>query len=124
MASAPSTATPVEPTFEETQRAFLVLRLVTEVRTDGVHVRLAPVPGTGRHVPFADVDAVEVTTYQAGDHGGWHWGLRVGPGGDATYRVSGDRGVRLRLTDGRTIFVGSRRPAALRDAVRAGLERQ
>ena len=124
MASAPSTTTPAEPHFEETQRAFPVLRPVTEVRPDGLHVRLAPVPGTARHVPFADVASVETATYDAAGHGGWHWGLRVGPEGDAAYRVAGDEGVRLRLTDGRTLFVGSGRPVALREAVRAGLGAQ
>lgn len=110
------------PRFRETQRAFLLLRLATEVRDDGVHVRLSPIPGTARHVPFADVESVEVASYDAGEHGGWHWGLRVGPGGDAVYRLSGSRGVRFHLASGRTLFVGSRRPGDLRDAVAARLD--
>jgi hypothetical protein len=119
MTAAPATTNPAEPRFEETQRAFLVLRLVTEVRADGLHVRLAPIPGTRQHVPFADVESVEVASYDAGEHGGWHWGVRFGPGGDAVYRLSGSRGVRVRLADGGALFVGSQRPAELRDAIAA-----
>jgi hypothetical protein len=121
MATDATTQSPTEPRFEETQSLLVVLRLATRVHEDGVHVRLSPVPLTGRHVDFADVERVEVATYRAGEHGGYHWGLRVGPGGDAVYRAGGAQGVRLHLTDDRTLFVGSRRPGELRDAVAAGL---
>lgn len=117
--TATATTAPAEPRFEETQRAFLVVRLVTEVRADGLHVRLAPIPGTGRHVPFEDVASAEVAPYDAGEHGGWHWGLRVGTGGDAVYRLSGSRGVRVTLAGGGTLFVGSQRPRDLRAALAA-----
>lgn len=121
MTPAAAPTTPAEPRFEETQRAVLVLRLLTEVRDDGLHVRLAPIPWTGRHVPFEDVASVEVWSYAAADHGGWHWGVRWGPDGDVVYRLSGSRGVRVRLSDGGTMFVGSQRPEELRAAVAEGL---
>jgi hypothetical protein len=120
MAAEPASGSPA-PQFRESQRLLVVFRVVTEVDATGLAVRLSPVPGTGRHVEFDAVESVEVASYHAGEHGGYHWGLRVGPGGDAVYRAGGSRGVRLQLTDGRALFVGSRRPGELRDAVAAGL---
>jgi hypothetical protein len=39
------------------------------------------------------------------------------------YNVSGNRGVEVELTDGRTVMVGSRRPDELAGALQAHLDR-
>jgi len=105
--------------FSERQRALLALTLETEVRPDGLYVRLGPLQREPRHVPAADIAAVTVEPYSAADHGGWHWGVRTSATGDRTaYRVSGREGVTVQRPDGSELFVGSGRPAALADALR------
>lgn len=116
-------ATPGDVRYRETQERFWVLELVTEVRDDGVHVKLGPVPGSATRIPFDDVADVRVTTYDASTYGGWHFGQRTTLGGDTAYRLRGNRGVELRRGDGSRVFVGSRRPDDLATAIRdaAGL---
>jgi hypothetical protein len=98
----------------ESRRAFLALGPVTEVRPDGLYVRLGPLQGRLRHVPSEGTAAVGVDSYSAADHGGWHWGVRTSLSGDRiASRVRGDRGVTVRRTDGSEPFVGSGRPGEL-----------
>jgi hypothetical protein len=53
------------------------------------------------------------------DYGGW--GIRRGAKGKA-YNVSGNHGVRLELSDGKRILIGSQRPEELSEAVAAALK--
>lgn len=106
-----------EPIFREVTGRFGVLRLVVEVHPDGVHIRLAPLPPSGRRIAFDDIVEVAVATYSARTYGGWHWGVRTMPGGNTVYRVHGSVGVEIILADGRTVFVGSQRPDDLYTAI-------
>lgn len=106
-----------EPLYRETTARFRVLELVTEVRDDGLYVRLAPLQRSFRHVPATEIASVDVTTYSASAYGGWHWGYRRSLGGNTVYRLRGDRGVELTLEDGETLFVGSQSPAELEAAI-------
>lgn len=66
-------------------------------------------------VPLQDIAASQATGYAPlRDFGGW--GLRFGPQGRA-YSMRGDAGVRLTLSDGRTLLLGSQRPEALQTAI-------
>jgi hypothetical protein len=96
---------------------FYKMRLVTEVRKDGVYVNFIPL--SRQTVLFADIAGCEVRTYRPiRDYGGW--GIRYGPAGKA-FNVSGNRGVQLKLTNGKRLLIGSQRPEELAQAVRAGL---
>lgn len=106
-----------EAMFRETTERFLLLRLVTEVRPDGLFVRLEPFQRSFRQIPSDQIRDVTVTSYSATTYGGWHWGLRRTPGGNAVYRLQGDRGIEVVQTNGDRWFVGSRRPAELESAV-------
>jgi hypothetical protein len=53
------------------------------------------------------------------DYGGW--GIRYGSKGKA-YNVSGSRGVRLELSNGKRLLIGSQRPEELSEAVAAALK--
>lgn len=107
-----------EPLFTERQKRFLVLELVTEVRTDGLYVRLHPVQREPRHIPLSAISEFEATRYSPSEHFGWHWGLRVSAGGKrVVYRLSGDAGVLLHLDDDRRVFVGSQRADELERAI-------
>ena len=111
------TENPCGPFFREVQTGFLALRLVTEVREDGVHVKFAPLHRSFHRIPWDNVDGVSVGTYDPMEYGGWGWGIRVSPtGAKRAYRISGEDGVEIRRTDGRDLFVGTRRPTELVEA--------
>lgn len=95
---------------------FLTARLVVEVRGDGLYYRYYPFHFRWHHLAAEDIREVELRTYRPLlEYGGW--GIRWGLKGKA-YNVSGNRGVRLRLRNGKRLLFGSRRaeelPAALR----------
>lgn len=94
---------------------FVLARLRTEVREDGVHVRFSPFHLRERSFRLDALARVEAVEYNPLlEYGGW--GIRIGPRGWA-YNVSGRLGVRLTFTDGRTLLIGSEKPEALADAV-------
>ncbi len=95
-------------------------RLVIEVRDDGLHVAFWPL--MRRRVPFDQIKSAEARTYSPiREYGGWgiRWNLRRG----TAYNVSGKQGVQLKLADGRSILVGSRRPEELAKAIQERLRR-
>ena len=99
--------------FREVSERFWMLRLVTEVRADGLYVRLHPFERTFRHLPPERIQEARATSYSAMDFTDWHWGLRHTPGGNTVYRLRGNQGVAVTQPDGTTWFVGSERPAEL-----------
>lgn len=103
--------------YRETTERFWVLRLVTEVRDDGVYVRVGPLHRSFRRIPSEAIEEARTATYSPGTYGGWHWGVRTSPGGNTAYRLRGNRGVELRRTDGSRLFVGSQRPSELESAI-------
>ena len=97
--------------------AGVLMRLVTEVRADGVAVRLIPFPT--RLIRFEEIASAEAVTYRPlREYGGW--GLRFSRRGRA-YSASGNRGVQLVLTDGRRVLIGSHRADELEAAIAAGM---
>ncbi|ELY83187.1 hypothetical protein [Natrinema gari] len=98
---------------------FRSLRLVTEVRTDGLYVRFAPLHRSFRRVPWEAIDSVESVTYRPlREYGGW--GIRWRPATIA-FNVSGSRGVYVTRSDDRDLLVGSLRPDELATAIRDGM---
>lgn len=90
------------------------VRLVTEVRTDGLVLHFQWL-WPRRWLPFTDIRTYSVVTYNPiRDYGGW--GIRGLPGNMA-YNVSGNRGVHLTFTDGATLLIGSQRPTELAHAI-------
>jgi hypothetical protein len=90
------------------------MRLVTEVRTDGLVLHFQWL-WRRRWIPYADIRRYTVVTYNPiRDYGGW--GIRGLPGNMA-YNVSGNRGVLLEFNDNAKLLVGSQRPAELAHAL-------
>ena len=95
---------------------FAVLRLTVEVRTDRVDIRFRPF--THRSIAATDIEAAEAHAYRpVVEYGGW--GIKGWSRKKVAYNVKGDLGVELRLRDGRSVMLGSQRPAELEAAVRA-----
>jgi len=95
---------------------FLLGRLVTEVRCDGIYIRFVPFHRSFRRIAFEDVKRCQVRTYHPLlEYGGW--GIRIGLKGKA-YNAYGNRGVQLELRSGRRLLIGSQRPEEFLRAIR------
>ena len=85
--------------------------LTTEVKQNGIHVRLFPFKG--RHIAFEDVKEAYVRTYKPIlEYGGW--GLRYGRSGKA-FNVKGNEGVQLVLNKDEKLLIGSQRAKELEE---------
>ncbi|MDH3261029.1 MAG: DUF6141 family protein [Acidimicrobiia bacterium] len=94
---------------------LLSARLVTEVRSDGLHVRFFPMKW--KAIPYETIASYHTRTYRpVRDYGGW--GIRWGRDGKA-YIVVGNEGLQLLLGDGEKILIGSQRPQELEAALGA-----
>jgi hypothetical protein len=89
---------------------FYYLKLIVEVRNDGIHIRYFPI--YSRTVAFKDLRSYEACRYRPiWDYGGW--GIRWSSGKGWAYNVSGNRGVRLELAEGKRLLIGSQDPERL-----------
>lgn len=96
---------------------FYRLRLVTEVRKDGILIHFWPL--ARKRIDFAAIRSCRVVTYHPiRDYGGW--GIRYGRKGKA-YNVSGNQGVELVFAEGKPLLIGSQRPEELAAAINADL---
>lgn len=94
---------------------FVALRLVTEVRDDGVYIHYRPLTRT--RIAFEDIASCQARTYRAvREYGGW--GIKYGPSGKA-YNVSGNRGVQLEFRNGSRLLIGSQKADQLAEAITA-----
>lgn len=97
---------------------FRALRLVINVRTDGVQVRFWPL--VQRDISFEQIVRCQVERdyHPLTRYGGW--GVR-GSAKDRAYGISGKQGVRLTLQNGNQIVLGTPRAEELALAVEAHL---
>lgn len=91
------------------------LRLQTEVRADGVYLKMWPLHRSFRHIAWSEIERYEARQYgPIREFGGW--GIRWAPG-KLAYNVSGDRGVWIERTDGSAVLVGSQHVEAFVRAI-------
>jgi hypothetical protein len=89
-----------------------LLYMTTEVTPTDLRVWFGWVPTYRRIIPIGSVRSIEVVTYRPiADYG--FWGIRSGRDGDKALTARGNRGVRLELTDGTRLLIGSQRPEQL-----------
>ena len=89
-----------------------LLHMTTEVNATDLYVCFGWAPSHPRVVPISAVRSVEVVTYRPiADYG--CWGIRSGLDGEKAYIARGNRGVRIELTDGTKLLIGSQRPELL-----------
>ena len=106
--------------------------LVTEVRTDGLYLKLWPLHRSFRHVPCRDIDSHERESFSPmGEYGGigvrhnptfYRWGISFE--GPKAYIAEGGDGVLVRREDGRDILVGTQLPRELHAALGRACQRQ
>lgn len=95
---------------------FFTLKLNTSVTGEGVEIKTLYV--LSRLIRFDDIASAENVQYRPiRDYGGW--GIRFSRNGMA-YNMSGDRGVALKLKNGKRVLIGSQRSAELATAINSG----
>lgn len=104
--------------------AFLALGALvvgfTQMRTvvTTTQLRVSIVPFPRKTIALADVETCEPETYRPLLHyGGWGW--KWSPSRGWAYTMRGNRGVRIRLRNGKTFLIGSQRPDELAAAIRS-----
>jgi hypothetical protein len=96
---------------------FATLRLVTEVHSDAVHIRFAPM--RAKRIPYDNIASMEVRTIRPiRDFGGWGVRYRKGAKG---YLARGNQAVWLSMLDGRDIVIGTGQPDQFESALRTWL---
>ena len=94
------------------------IRLQTEVREDGVYIHFYPL--ARQTIPFGEIAGCEVRTYRPiREYGGW--GVRYGRSGKV-YNIEGNRGVQLKLSNGKGLLIGSQHPEELARAIQDGMK--
>jgi hypothetical protein len=89
-----------------------LLHMTTEVSPTDLRVWFGWAPTSPRIVPIGMIRSIEVVTYRPfADYG--FWGNRAGRDGERALIARGNRGVRLELTDGTRLLIGSQQPEAL-----------
>ena len=95
---------------------LFLLHMTTEVTPTGIRVWFGWIPTYRRFVPIDSVRSVDVVTYRPfADYG--FWGIRTGRDGERALIARGNRGVRLELTDGSKLLIGSQKPDLLAAAI-------
>ena len=98
---------------------FYSLKLVTEVRYDGLYVRFFPLQFHSHKISYEEIKNYEVRTYSAlKEYGGY--GIRYGKKGKA-YNVYGNKGIQFEFQDGKQLLVGTQRPEEFFSALATGM---
>ncbi len=98
---------------------FLSLRLIVEVKSDGISVRYSPFM-LKRFIAWSELLTYEVREYHPiAEYGGW--GIKYSYKYGRAYNVSGNLGVQLVLKDEKQILIGSLRPDELQMAIDKGI---
>ncbi|MEO6838453.1 MAG: DUF6141 family protein [Ginsengibacter sp.] len=94
---------------------FLIIRLDTRIRKDGVYVKSFPLHFKFRHYSWTQLSKCYVRKYSPmGEFGGW--GLRFGIGGKAE-NISGNQGLQLEFTNNKKLLIGTQKPEELKEAL-------
>jgi hypothetical protein len=92
-----------------------IFKLHTQVREDGLYVRLFPVMPWFKKIRFDEIKEFHAREYKPiSEYGGW--GIKWGKGGKA-YNMQGNKGVQLVLENGKKILIGSQRADELAEAI-------
>ncbi len=100
---------------------IMSIRLVIDVRNDGIHIKFFPIHLSFKHYSFETIAAYSVITYRPIlDYGGW--GIRYGSKGKA-YNIRGNRGLLIEFKEGKHLMLGSQEPEILKMAIDQGQNR-
>ena len=96
--------------------AILSIRMVTEIRPDGVVVYCRPLRFLRREISWDAIEHVYARQYRPlAEYGGW--GIRFGTQGTA-YNMRGHQGIQFEMKQGQRLLIGTQQPEAFIEAVR------
>ena len=96
------------------------LRMTTEVTPTHIRVWFGWIPTYRRFVSVGTIRKIEVVGFRPiAEHAGW--GIRSGRDGERVLDARGNRGVRLELSDGSKLLIGSQKPEVLALAIEGAL---
>lgn len=96
---------------------FLLLRLDTLIKDDGIYVRFFPFHFSYRFYDWAQINKLYVRQYAAvTEFGGW--GIRFSIFGKGrAYNVSGNQGLQIEFRNNKKLLIGTTRPAEVEKAL-------
>ncbi len=100
------------------------IRLDTEIRKDGVHVRFFPFHLRYRFYTWDSIRHCQVRKYNAIiEYGGW--GFRLGLlGKGKALSISGDHGLQLEFNDDKKLLIGTKKPKEMEEAILRARQRK
>jgi hypothetical protein len=94
---------------------FYSIKLITEVRKDGIHLRFFPFHRKFKIFHYNEIESYTAREYKPiREYGGW--GIRYVIGGIA-YNVYGNKGLQLVLKNKKKILVGTQKPEEFYQAI-------
>ena len=99
------------------------IRLITEVRDDGIYYRYPPLINKFKRIDLSTIGSWSVITYSpVKDFGGW--GIKTGSKKYGRgYTISGNTGLFVEFKDGKKVLVGTQRTDAMKKAMERLMER-
>ena len=95
---------------------FYLFELRIKVNGEGLHYQFSPLHLKSYTIKLDEIEKFDALQYRPiGDYGGW--GIRYGFKGKA-YNISGNKGVKIYLKNGRNILFGSQKHTDLEKALR------
>lgn len=88
------------------------IKLITEVRRDGLYVRFVPFHFQYKSFLFKDMVQYSSITYNSLQRFGGY-GIRFNLKGETAYNMGGNQGIELQLRGNKTVVVGTRNPDEL-----------
>lgn len=86
---------------------LLNLKLITEIKSNGIYVKMVPFHLKWQVFPFENIKSAELIKYNPlKDYGGW--GIRYGKGRKA-YNARGNMGIMLYFKDGKKLLIGTQK---------------
>lgn len=92
-----------------------LLKLIIEVRHDGLYIRFMPIHIRYKQFLFKDIKQYKTIVYSSFKRFGG-WGIRVNFMGETAYNMNGEHGLELKLRN-RTVVVGTQKPNELKKAM-------
>lgn len=94
---------------------FLNLRLTTKINEKGIRFQYSPWQHEQRKIKWNEIENWEIIDMPTtAEYSGW--GVQFN--NSNVYTVSGFRGLKLELTNGETVFIGSRKLTKLRELMK------
>ncbi|MBO1003890.1 DUF6141 family protein [Pseudogracilibacillus auburnensis] len=94
---------------------FTLVKLIVEVRYDGLYIKFQPFHFKFRHFPAKDILHYEAITYSPLKRFGG-WGIRLNFDNEKAYNMSGNEGVELKIKNN-VFVIGSQNPEKLKKSL-------